>query len=142
MLPNRRSVFGARCGRLCLSFGSATLGLGRLVRPFHPGLSVWVTVHVFVLSFMFSLGGTFTLRAARLSLAHRILIQPLFSLSSPKGGEGGGEEATIIECPSPQPSPHSFLAGRGRKFLVVVSRRAQGVLHWTQKWMNLRVRLA
>src|SRR5947199_10862485 len=72
MLPNRRSVFSARCGRLCLSFGSATLGLGRLVRPFHPGLSVWVTVHVFVLSFMFSLGGTFTLRAARLSLAHRI----------------------------------------------------------------------
>src|SRR5439155_8557696 len=72
MLPNRRSVFGARCGRLCLSFGSATLGLGRLVRPFHPGLSVWVTVHVFVLSFMFGLGGTFTLRAARLSLAHRI----------------------------------------------------------------------
>src|SRR5206468_12181833 len=76
MLPNRRSVFGARCGRLSLSFGSATLGLGRLVRPFHPGLSVWVTVHVFVLSFMFSLGGTFTLRAARLSLAHRILIHP------------------------------------------------------------------
>src|SRR2546422_4166627 len=72
MLPNRRSVSGARCGRLGLSFGSATLGLGRLVRPFHPGLSVWVTVHVFVLSFMFSLGGTFTLRAARLSLAHRI----------------------------------------------------------------------
>src|SRR5216117_3441586 len=76
MLPNRRSVFSGRCGRLSLSFGSATLGLGRLVRPFHPGLSVWVTVHVFVLSFMFSLGGTFTLRAARLSLAHRILTQP------------------------------------------------------------------
>src|SRR5438093_8310015 len=89
MLPNRRSVFSARCGRLCLSFGSATLGLGRLVRPFHPGLSVWVTVHVFVLSFMFSLGGTFTLRAARLSLAHRILIQPpeVFSLS-PRGTSG------------------------------------------------------
>src|SRR5439155_770951 len=76
MLPNRRSVFSGRCGRLSLSFGSATLGLGRLVRPFHPGLSVWVTVHVFVLSFMFSLGGTFTLRAARLSLAHRIWIPP------------------------------------------------------------------
>src|SRR5437762_13007528 len=76
MLPNRRSVFSGRCGRLSLSFGSATLGLGRLVRPFHPGLSVWVTVHVFVLSFMFSLGGTFTLRAARLSLAHRTLTQP------------------------------------------------------------------
>src|SRR5882724_6203654 len=93
MLPNRRSVFGARCGRLCLSFGSATLGLGRLVRPFHPGLSVWVTVHVFVLSFMFSLGGTFTLRAARLSLAHRILIHPL-SLKWPLSLRGtSGERA-------------------------------------------------
>src|SRR6266704_5195406 len=49
----------------------------------------------------------------------------VFSLSSPKGGEGGGEEATVIECPSPQPSPHSFLAGRGRKFLVVVWRCAR-----------------
>src|SRR6266516_1352821 len=29
----------------------------------------------------------------------------------------------FIECFSPQPSPHSFLAGRGRKFLVVVSMR-------------------
>ncbi len=41
-----------------------------------PRAGLWVTVHVFVLSFMFSLGGTFTLRAARLSLAHRILIPP------------------------------------------------------------------
>src|SRR6266699_1834663 len=36
----------------------------------------------------------------------------------PTGGEGWGEEATFIECPS----PHSCLAGRGRKSLVVVSR--------------------
>src|SRR6266576_698209 len=42
----------------------------------------------------------------------------------PTGGEGWGEEATFVECPSPHPSPRSCLAGRGRKFLVVVSRRA------------------
>src|SRR5881628_3812389 len=63
-----------------------------------------------------------TLRAACLfRWAHldttTLRLAEVFSLSSPKGGEGGGEEATIIECPSPQPSPHSFLAGRGRKFL-------------------------
>jgi len=94
---------------LSLSFGSATLGLGRLVRPFHPGLSVWVTVHVFVLSFMFSLGGTFTLRAARLLLAHRILIPPpeIFSLA-PRGTSGErarGEGYSIKSASSPQPSP-------------------------------------
>src|SRR5438093_125811 len=33
----------------------------------------------------------------------------------PTGGEGRGEEATFIECLSPRPSPHSCLAGRGRK---------------------------
>jgi len=55
-----------------LSWLPATLGLGWSVRPSHPVLWFWVTAHVFVLSFMFSLGGTFTLRAARLSLAHRI----------------------------------------------------------------------
>jgi len=49
-----------------------------------------------------------------------------FSLSSPKGGEGRGEEANLLECPSPRPSPRSFLAGRGRKFLVVISRCAPG----------------
>src|SRR5437867_12777775 len=43
----------------------------------------------------------------------------------PTGGEGWGEEATFIECPSPRPSPDSCLAGRGRKFLVVVVRCAQ-----------------
>src|SRR6266566_2384330 len=91
MLPNRRSVFSGRCGRLSLSFGSATLGLGRLVRPFHPGLSVWVTVHVFVLSFMFSLGGTFTLRAARLSLAHRILkVPPKLAAGSRQNSQAAG----------------------------------------------------
>src|SRR5438093_11872735 len=42
----------------------------------------------------------------------------------PKGGEGRGEEATFIECPSPRPSPHSCLTGRGREFLVVESRCA------------------
>src|SRR5207247_2624273 len=42
---------------LGLSFLSATLRLGRLVRPSHPGLSSWVTAHVFVLSCMFSLEG-------------------------------------------------------------------------------------
>ncbi len=30
-----------------------------------------------------------------------------------------------MECPSPRRSPRSFLAGRGREFLVVVSRRAR-----------------
>src|SRR5205814_10559936 len=30
-----------------------------------------------------------------------------------------------LECPSPQPSLHSFPAGRGRKFLVVLSRCAR-----------------
>src|SRR5437867_13036908 len=40
----------------------------------------------------------------------------------PTGGEGWGEEATFIECPSPRPSPHSCLARRGRRFLVVVPR--------------------
>ena len=55
-----------------------------------------------------------------------IRLEEAFSLSCRRGGEGGGEDATIIECPSPQPSPHSFLAGRGRKFLVVVSRCAPG----------------
>src|SRR5213596_363767 len=40
----------------------------------------------------------------------------------PTGGEGWGEEATFIDCPSARPSPHSCLAGRGRKFLLVVSR--------------------
>jgi hypothetical protein len=36
----------------------------------------------------------------------------VFSLSSPKGGEGWGEEAVLIGCPSPR----SFLTGRGRVF--------------------------
>src|SRR5439155_12889914 len=53
-----------------------------------------------------------------------IRLEEAFSLSCRRGGEGGGEDATIIECPSPQPSPDSFLAGRGRKFLVVLSRYA------------------
>src|ERR1051325_5374118 len=42
---------------LGLSWLPATLGLGWLVRPSHPVLWFWVTVHVFVLSFMFSLEG-------------------------------------------------------------------------------------
>src|SRR5206468_8690776 len=50
------------------------------------------------------------------------LPEKVFSLSSLRGGEGRGEEANSIECPSPRPSPHSFLAGRGRDFLMVVSR--------------------
>src|SRR5262245_59324344 len=45
----------------------------------------------------------------------------VYSLSSPTGGEGRGEEAESIECPSPRPFPHSFLAGRGSRFLVIVS---------------------
>src|SRR5206468_12217201 len=60
--------------------------------------------------------------------------EEVFCLSSLKAGEGRGEEADSIECPSPPSSvagllrrtgrapPQSFLAGRGRKFLVVVSR--------------------
>src|SRR5213594_1810795 len=33
-----------------------------------------------------------------------------------KGGEGRGEEGRFLfGFPSPQPSPHSFLAGRGRR---------------------------
>ena len=72
-------LFG--CGSLFrglgLSFPSATLGLGRLVRPSHPGLSSWVTVHVFVLSCMFSLEGlspsaspSFTCGAPHLCIMH------------------------------------------------------------------------
>jgi len=39
-----------------------------------------------------------------------------FSLSSPAGGEGGGEEDRAgSEVPSPRPSPHSSLAGRGSR---------------------------
>jgi hypothetical protein len=52
--------------------------------------------------------------------------RPVFSLSSRRGGEGWGEEANFIECPSPRPSPRSFLAGRGRRFLVVASGCARG----------------
>ena len=48
----------------------------------------------------------------------------MFSLSSPQEEKGRGEEATFIECPSPRPSPHSCLTGRGREFLVVESRCA------------------
>jgi len=49
---------------------------------------------------MFSLGGTFTLRAARLSLAHRILIHPA-SLKWPlslrgTSGERAGERGALI----------------------------------------------
>jgi len=44
-------------GGLGLSWLPATLGLGWLVRPSHPVLSLWATVHVFVLSCMFSLEG-------------------------------------------------------------------------------------
>ena len=44
-------------GALGLSWLPATLGLGWSVRPSHPVLSFWVTAHVFVLSFMFSLEG-------------------------------------------------------------------------------------
>ena len=40
-----------------LSWLPATLGLGWSVRPSHPVLWFWVTAHVFVLSFMFSLEG-------------------------------------------------------------------------------------
>src|SRR5262245_60400463 len=36
---------------------------------------------------------------------------PVHSLSSPTGGEGWGEEAHFARCPSPGPSPRSFLAG-------------------------------
>ena len=46
--------------------------------------------------------------------------EDVYSLSSLTGGEGWGEEADFIEYPSPR----SFLAGRGREFLVVVSRCA------------------
>src|SRR5439155_11672387 len=102
---------------------------GRLVRPFHPGLSVWVTVHVFVLSFMFSLGGTFTLRAARLSLAHRILTLPPEISPSPRqpsAGRGLGRGAsTGLQTwaavafrqgglLSPTPSPKRRHGGTGR----------------------------
>src|SRR5216117_2689338 len=59
----------------------------------------------------------------------------MLSLSSPKGGEGWGEEATLIECPSPR----SCLAGRGRKFLVVVSKctRFSGRDDCAGVWSNL-----
>ena len=44
-------------GGLGLSWLPATLGLGWSVRPSHPVLSFWITAHVSVLSFMFSLEG-------------------------------------------------------------------------------------
>src|SRR5439155_1085472 len=85
---------------------------GRLVRPFHPGLSVWVTVHVFVWSCMFSLGGTFTLRAARLSLAHRIWIHPpslkwplsLLGTSGEKAGLVPSNCRALLKSPLPDPT--------------------------------------
>ena len=39
-----------------------------------------------------------------------------------KGGEGGGEEALFINCPSLRLSPRSFLAGRERKNAASVLR--------------------
>src|SRR5262245_14250585 len=49
-----------------------------------------------------------------------VRLEGVFSLSSPKGGEGWGEEADAMDCAS----RHSFLAGRGRKFRVAVARYA------------------
>jgi hypothetical protein len=80
---------------------------------------------------MFSLGGTFTLRAARLSLAHRILLLPpsrrrTSTPSPPPQEERAGERRpTLLNTPLPGPSPRSFLAGRGRRFLAVKSRCAR-----------------
>src|SRR5438477_12328271 len=97
---------------------------------------------------VFTAGSTFHIQRPRARLkkelgavgAHldttTIRLVEVFSLSSPKGGEGGGEEATIIECPSPQPSPHSFVAGRGRKFRVVVSRCARATTPRKRKSSN------
>ena len=50
-----------------------------------------------------------------------IRLEEVFSLSQGRRGRGRGVHY-FIECPS----PHSFLAGRGRKFLVTVSRCARG----------------
>src|SRR2546427_6638845 len=73
---------------------------------------------------MFSLGGTFTLRAARLSLAHRILIPPPSprSIPSPHDGEvgrgsGRGELKRARQCdgttPLPCPLPARASQGEG-----------------------------
>src|SRR5439155_6188722 len=54
------------------------------------------------------------LRSWSMCLAFR---RCLFSLSSPTGGEGRGEEGhrqVRLGLPPPQPSPRSCLAGRGR----------------------------
>src|SRR5206468_3822774 len=63
--------------------------------------------------------------------------EEVLSRSSLKGGEGRGEEVISVEFPSPpssaavllrrtgRPSPHSFLAGRGRRFLMVAARCAR-----------------
>ncbi len=70
---------------------------------------------------------TKTNAAAILTRAHLdTTTQPVavFSLSSLKGGEGWEEEANFIGCPSPRPSAHSYLARRGSKFLVALTRCA------------------
>ena len=40
---------------------------------------------------------------------------PVFSLASPKGGEGRGEEAQCFQFKSPHPSPLPVWAGRGSR---------------------------
>jgi len=47
-------------------------------------------------------------------------VTEVFSLSSPRGGEGGERRSLPLNAPRPN-TPHSFLAGRGRKFLVAAS---------------------
>src|SRR6266511_182082 len=64
--------------------------------------------------------------------------EEVFSLSSHRGGEGWGEESKSIECPSPRPSRHSFLAVRGRKFLVV-GRCARRLLRHLSLVCSLRL---
>src|SRR5713101_783162 len=44
------------------------------------------------------------------------------------GGEGRGEEGHFrLGFPSPQPSPRSFLAGRGRRFTLAASLNSMAV---------------
>src|ERR1039458_3483851 len=51
-----------------------------------------------------------------------------FSLSSPKGGEGRGEEAGGFKFKTPRPSPLAACAGRGGKNDVVRHRFFQCVV--------------
>ena len=54
----------------------------------------------------------------------QIVLPRIASLCRQDAGSTLTASGSRVECPSPRPSPHSFLAGRGGKSLVAVSRCA------------------